>query len=55
MTTVKKLALVIGVSALANFALPQQSRAISCSSGPCYQHVYQFCCSPPLRCLNLRC
>jgi hypothetical protein len=55
MTQLKKLALVIGVSALANLALPQRSTAISCSSGPCYQHVYEFCCAPPLRCKNLPC
>ena len=55
MTRIKKLVLVIGISALANFALPRQSPAISCSRGPCFEHTYQFCCSPPLRCKTFSC
>lgn len=56
MTKIKKLALVLGVFALAYLALPQQSlAAIECSKGACYDGSYQFCCYPPLRCLTVPC
>jgi hypothetical protein len=44
MTAMKKMALVIGIAAMAYFALPQKSQAVSCIYSPCVDHVYGICC-----------